>query len=129
MKLFGGMIAWRANKQDTVTTSTTEAELLALSQAAKEAFFTSRMLAEMTIGLTGPLIVEYDNTQTVGLMTKAAQKLQTKLRRPDEGPPQSKMGGILTPSGSGQYQDAPGGKALEGRVASKAKGNGSQPCR
>ncbi|KAF4465435.1 hypothetical protein FALBO_7720, partial [Fusarium albosuccineum] len=37
MKLFGGMIAWRANKQTTVTTSTTEAELLALSSAAKEA--------------------------------------------------------------------------------------------
>ncbi|KAK1916960.1 hypothetical protein P3342_001542 [Pyrenophora teres f. teres] len=28
LKLFGGAIAWRANKQDTVTTSTTEAELL-----------------------------------------------------------------------------------------------------
>ena len=31
MKLFGGLIGWRANKQATVTTSTTEAELLALS--------------------------------------------------------------------------------------------------
>ena len=31
MKLFGGLIGWRANKQPTVTTSTTEAELLALS--------------------------------------------------------------------------------------------------
>ena len=29
MTLFGGPIAWRANKQDTVTTSSTEAELLA----------------------------------------------------------------------------------------------------
>src|SRR6266480_2909716 len=32
--LFGGPISWRANKQDTVTTSSTEAELLALSQTA-----------------------------------------------------------------------------------------------
>jgi hypothetical protein len=39
MTLFGGPIAWRANKQDTVTTSSTEAELLALSQTAKEAIF------------------------------------------------------------------------------------------
>ena len=31
MKLFGRLIGWRASKQDTVTTSTTEAELLALS--------------------------------------------------------------------------------------------------
>ena len=39
MTLFGGPIAWRANKQDTVTTSSTEAELLAMSQIAKEAIF------------------------------------------------------------------------------------------
>ena len=26
MKLFGGAVAWRANKQDIVTTSSTEAE-------------------------------------------------------------------------------------------------------
>jgi hypothetical protein len=39
MKLFGGTIGWRASKQDTVTTSTTEAELLSLAQAAKEALF------------------------------------------------------------------------------------------
>ena len=31
MKLFGGIIGWRANKQSIVTTATTEAELLALS--------------------------------------------------------------------------------------------------
>lgn len=44
IKLFGGLIGWRANKQPTVTTSTTEAELLALAQAAKEALFVSRLL-------------------------------------------------------------------------------------
>jgi hypothetical protein len=41
-KLFGGPIDWRANKQRTVTTSTTEAELLALSSAAKEAIWWKR---------------------------------------------------------------------------------------
>jgi hypothetical protein len=51
MKLFGGMIGWRANKQDTVTTSTTEAELLALSQTAKEALYVSRVLKELLISL------------------------------------------------------------------------------
>jgi len=49
MTLFGGPIGWRANKQDTVTTSSTEAELLALSQAAKEAIFTSRLFKAMTL--------------------------------------------------------------------------------
>lgn len=44
LRLFGGIIAWRASKQDTVTTSTTEAELLALAQAAKEALFVNRLI-------------------------------------------------------------------------------------
>jgi hypothetical protein len=49
MRLFGGTIGWRANKQSTVTTSTTEAELLALSQAAKEAMFITRLVKELGI--------------------------------------------------------------------------------
>src|SRR5207249_3492802 len=51
MKLFGGIIAWRANKQSTVTTSTTEAELLALCQCAKEAMYVGRLLTELTVRL------------------------------------------------------------------------------
>ena len=62
MKLFGGLIAWRANKQDTVTTSSTEAELLALSQTVKEAIFISRLLKAMTLRLNEPLIIDCDNT-------------------------------------------------------------------
>ena len=49
MKLFNGLIGWRANKQDTVTTSTTEAELLALSQAAKESQYVGRLLKKLTV--------------------------------------------------------------------------------
>jgi hypothetical protein len=44
MKLFGGLIGWRANKQDTVITSIIEAELLALAQAAKESMYVSKLL-------------------------------------------------------------------------------------
>jgi hypothetical protein len=51
MKLFNGLIGWRANKQDTVTTSTTESELLALSQAAKEGQYIGRLLQELTVKL------------------------------------------------------------------------------
>jgi hypothetical protein len=56
MKLFGGLIGWRANKQDTVTTSTIEAELLALAQAAKESMYVSRLLQEFTIDLDNQII-------------------------------------------------------------------------
>jgi len=81
--LFGGPIAWRANKQDTVTTSTTEAELLALSQTAKESIFVSRMLAGMTLELDEPLVIQCDNNQTLRLVTEESAKLTTKLRHVD----------------------------------------------
>ena len=61
IKLFGGLIAWRASKQDTVTTSTTEAELLALSQVAKEAIFISRLIKELKIELPDQIEIQCDN--------------------------------------------------------------------
>ncbi|KAF7566042.1 hypothetical protein PtrM4_054760 [Pyrenophora tritici-repentis] len=84
IKLFGGLISWRASKQDTVTTSTTEAELLALSQVAKEAIFTSRLLRELRVTLSDPTItIKCDNQQTIRLVTEDVAKLQTKLRHVD----------------------------------------------
>ena len=44
MKLFGGAILWKAGKQNTVTTSSTEAELLALTNCAKELIALDRLL-------------------------------------------------------------------------------------
>ena len=84
MKLFGGLIAWRANKQDTVTTSTTEAELLALSQAAKEGLFVARLLKELGVTLdTRRLVIEVDNKQTIRLVTEEIARLKTSLRHVD----------------------------------------------
>ena len=48
-KLFGGPVDWRASKQRTVTTSTTEAELLALSSAAKEAIWWKRFFQSIDL--------------------------------------------------------------------------------
>jgi hypothetical protein len=83
MTLFGGPIAWRANKQDTVTTSSTEAELLALSQMAKEAIFISRLFKAMTLKLNEPLYIDCNNTQTLRLIKEDKAKLITKLRHVD----------------------------------------------
>jgi len=62
MKLFGGLIAWRANKQDIVTKLSTKAKLLALLQTAKEAIFISRLFKAMTLKLNKSLIINCDNT-------------------------------------------------------------------
>jgi Zn-dependent M16 (insulinase) family peptidase len=56
MKLFGGLIGWRAKKQDTVITLTTEAELLALAQAAKESMYVSKLLQKLIIDFDDQII-------------------------------------------------------------------------
>lgn len=84
MRLFGGIVGWRANKQDTVTTSTTEAELLALAQATKEAMFTLRLIKEIGVSLDQEGVQLWcDNAQTIRLVTKDVATLQTKLRHVD----------------------------------------------
>ena len=83
MKLFGGPVAWRANKQDTVTTSSTKAELLALSQTAKESIYLSRLFRALSPELDEPLVIECDNRQTIRLLVEEVTKLQTKLRYVD----------------------------------------------
>ena len=50
--LYRTLIAWRASKQPTVTTSSTEAELLALTEASKEAIATIRLFAGMRFHYT-----------------------------------------------------------------------------
>lgn len=80
MKLFGGAIAWRANKQDTVTTSSTEAELLAASQTAKKIMYLSWLMKALTLVLPKALVINVNNQQTIRLLVNEAMKLQTKLR-------------------------------------------------
>ena len=81
--LFGGPIAWRANKQDTVTTLSTEAELLALTQTAKEAIWLGRLFRALLLELDDPLAIQCDNRQTIRLVSEESAKLQTKLRHVD----------------------------------------------
>jgi len=76
MILFGGIIGWRANKQNTVTTSTTEAELLSLSQGAKEGQYIKRLLDELSIKLDDHRIrIHCDNRQSIRLVTAEIAQL------------------------------------------------------
>ncbi|OKO99429.1 Retrovirus-related Pol polyprotein from transposon TNT 1-94 [Penicillium subrubescens] len=43
--LFGGPIEWKSRKQKTITISTTEAELLAISHAAKQLYWIKRLFS------------------------------------------------------------------------------------
>ncbi|KAF4435725.1 putative retrotransposon HobS hobase [Fusarium austroafricanum] len=84
MQLFGSLVGWRANKQDTVTTSSTEAELLALAQAAKEGLFQQRLLQSLQVEAQNTeLHLITDNLNTFRLLVNPIHKLKTKLRHVD----------------------------------------------
>ena len=81
--LFGGPIDWHSGKQKTITTSSTEAELLALTRAAKETMWWHRLFSNLEFNPGHELIVHCDNRQTIRLLTQDGQKLETKLRHID----------------------------------------------
>jgi hypothetical protein len=83
-KLFNGPIDWRSTKQKTVTTSSTEAELLALSHASKEVIWWKRFfkgIKQLDIG--NDIAVLCDNTQTIRLLTAETPQINTKLKHID----------------------------------------------
>ena len=57
MKLFGDLVGWQVNKQAMVTTSTTKAELLVLSQVAREEIYIRRLLKELQVKLNSKKVV------------------------------------------------------------------------
>jgi hypothetical protein len=82
-KMFGGAVDWKASKQKTVTTSTTEAELLALSHGAREAYWWIRFFKAIRLDPEQDFEILCDNAQTVGLLTKEDPELKTRLRHVD----------------------------------------------
>ena len=67
-----------------MTTSTTKAELLSLSQGAKEDQYIKRLLDKLSIKLDNHQIrIHCDNHQSIRLMTAEIAQLQTKLQHVD----------------------------------------------
>jgi hypothetical protein len=82
-KLFGMPIDWKATKQRSVTKSTTEAELYALSRAASELIWWNNLFDQLNFKTGITPVIYCDNQQTVGIVTKASERLQTKLKHVD----------------------------------------------
>ena len=81
--LYGGPVVWKASKQDTVTTSTTEAELLGLERTVKESLSLERLMDDIKLDLGEPLRIWCDNQQTIRLVASENQRISTKLRHID----------------------------------------------
>jgi hypothetical protein len=57
----GGPVCWKSKQQDTVATSTCEAELIAANVGAREALWFRKLLPELGVDLQGPIVVKGDN--------------------------------------------------------------------
>lgn len=82
-QVYGGPVDWKATKQPTVTTSTTEAELLGLSDAGRSLLWWMRFLDRISFKPSHPITLRCDNQQTVNLLTSEHAKIDTKLRHVD----------------------------------------------
>ena len=82
-KLFGGPIDWVSVKQKIVTTLITKAELLALTHAVTEALWWNRLFEDVGFRLDHDLVINYNNQQTIRLLTKDLPTLITKLKHID----------------------------------------------
>ena len=81
--LFGGPIHWQAVRGKTVTTSSTEAELLAISLVAKFFIQWIRLFTQLRLNLEEEVVIYCNNMQTISLLKKETPKLQTALRHVD----------------------------------------------
>ena len=81
--LYGLPIDWKATVQRSITKSTTEAELLALSLAGSEMEWWNRFFKAIDFNLEFTPALWCDNQQTVSIATKPIERLQTKLKHVD----------------------------------------------
>jgi hypothetical protein len=81
--LYGGVIQYKAVRGRTVTTSSTEAELLAISFTAREYVAWIRFFQHIQFDLEQETTIYCDNQQTIRLLTKETPRLQTALKHVD----------------------------------------------
>ncbi len=81
--LFGGPIDWRSTKQKTVTTFSTEAELLAMTHTAKELAWWKRFFKLLQPDSGHDLRIYSDNLQSIQILTTTTPQFFTKLKHVD----------------------------------------------
>ena len=66
---------WKSSKQKTITTSSTEAELLALTDAVKEVYHWMRVFRSMHLDLAQDVVPSCDNLQTIRVLSNGTHNL------------------------------------------------------
>ena len=83
-RLAGSSVHWFSKKQKTVSTSTTEAEYIALAAATNEVLWLQNLMEELSIPVTYPTVIYEDNQPTMQVATNRknnsmAKHIDTKL--------------------------------------------------
>ncbi|KAI1000403.1 hypothetical protein K3495_g7792 [Podosphaera aphanis] len=81
--MFGGAVDWKATKQKTVTTSTTEAGLLALSSIGSSSYWWRRLFSSLEFETNLIPTVFCDNKQSVRIENSESESLEAKLGHMD----------------------------------------------
>ena len=83
--LNGGAVSWKSSKQETVADSTTEAEYIAASEAAKEAVWIKKFVSELGVvaSASSPMDLYCDNSGAIAQAKepRSHQKSKHILRR------------------------------------------------
>ena len=82
--LNGGAVSWKSSKQETVADSTMEAEYIALNEAAKEAVWMRKFLAELGVipNVENPMTLFCDNNAAMQIAKEPrAHKKSRHIRR------------------------------------------------
>ena len=65
--IVGDVVSWSSKKQPTIVLSTTEAEYIAATHTAKEAFWIHMFLTEIAQLLIKPLMIHLDNLSAISI--------------------------------------------------------------
>ncbi len=78
--LNGGAVVWKSSKQDTTADSTTEAEYIAASEAAKEAVWIRKFITELGVvpSATSPITLYCDSTGAIAQALEPKSHSRTK---------------------------------------------------
>jgi hypothetical protein len=73
-----GSISWASKKQPTVALSSTEAEYMAASNAAREAVWLRQLLTELGFAPVAPTVIQCDNQGALALVKNPVKHARTK---------------------------------------------------
>lgn len=78
VKILGGTVSWSSRKQNIVSTSTTEAEFYALSEAVKEVQYLKNVLNDFDIATEETITIHSDNQSTIKMIKNPRSSSRTK---------------------------------------------------